>query len=519
MSGAAIAAIDTDVQRDLARRAVEAAVAAGASYAEARLVRQVGQTVQADRSSEGESHGICVRALAGGAWGFTASPSWTPSEAVALARDAVLQAKDNARWIATPVELAAVPVAKGAWATPCRIDPFTVPIQEKMDFVRSTFGRPVYRLADRRLQWMMKEVICNRTERVVATSEGADFVQQFYETVTDSVAEADFTEYEIVAGVPKYTGRTGQGNVAPSLAGVGWETVLDADVWSMGQRAAELAYERMLIPVKPVQLGRYTLVVDAATMGRLIDVTMGAAADIDRIIGIEANATGTSYLGRDPLALLGQYAFGNAAITVTATRASQVGAVTGLPTAKWDDEGVECQPFTLVQNGVLRDLPTTRAQASMLAPYYAKAGLPVASRGCAMSADAFSPPIVQSPTLVMAPSAHDTTFDDMIRGVPNGLALVGGSVSTDFQLRQLTVTGEFREIVAGRLGAFVANAAVLFDSAQLWKNLTIIGGARSQGASHGAWSKGQPAQVFSSCVVAVPGIFRDAAVVDVTRTV
>src|SRR5204863_2792237 len=61
--------------RELCDTAVAAALAAGASYADARVVLRRAQTVatrngRVDRLDDVESEGLGVRALVGGAWGF-----------------------------------------------------------------------------------------------------------------------------------------------------------------------------------------------------------------------------------------------------------------------------------------------------------------------------------------------------------------------------------------------------------------------------------------------------------------
>jgi TldD protein len=127
--------VNPETVRALVLRAVEAAKSAGATYAEARVTRVVQEVfVGAGLLRDEEDLGIGVRALANGAWGFAASPYWNLDEAARLGRDAVAQARTNARVSATDVELGSYPVATGSWTTPIRIDPFQIPIEEKLDF-------------------------------------------------------------------------------------------------------------------------------------------------------------------------------------------------------------------------------------------------------------------------------------------------------------------------------------------------------------------------------------------------
>ena len=110
----------------LALRAVDAARAAGASYADVRLshtrTRSFAPSIRQIR--DGESMVVGARALVDGYWGFASSPVWSPEELARLGREAVHQAKANAIGPARVVELAPAPaVADGHWVMPVVIDP------------------------------------------------------------------------------------------------------------------------------------------------------------------------------------------------------------------------------------------------------------------------------------------------------------------------------------------------------------------------------------------------------------
>ena len=84
--------------RALAEAAVDAAIGAGASYADARAVRLrrqhvVTKNLQVDDLSDSESEGIGVRVLVDGAWGFAGEGKLDE----AAAREAALRATAFAR--------------------------------------------------------------------------------------------------------------------------------------------------------------------------------------------------------------------------------------------------------------------------------------------------------------------------------------------------------------------------------------------------------------------------------------
>jgi TldD protein len=503
--------VDTDTMRALVSRAIDAAKSAGATYADARITRTVTQTYSgASLQFDTELLALGVRALVNGAWGFAASPYWTETEAVALARGAVAQATVNAAASAHPVELGHYPVANGSWSTPIRIDPFQIPLEEKTDFIRSFEDDfELQRRYGRLINGGPSLVAFERQERAVATSEGAYFVQTLYKAGMRCDITMQNTDWRRPASAPDVASA---GLDLPTFAGGGWERVLDARFHDHIPRLIELADEQLSLPHKPVSIGRYDLVCTGRTMASLVAATLGAATELDRALGYEANAGGTSYLGPNPLARLGQTTLGTSLLTVTGDRSMEG----GLATVKWDDEGVEPETFPIIQHGALADYQTTREQAEWLASWYTAQHRPVRSHGCAGAESALSIPMQFTPNLTLAPGTSDVGLDALIAGTTRGL-LLDGAVASDFQSRSGTGGGMFREIVNGKLGAVVDGAGLLFDSTQVWKGLKALGGPSSRATLDVVGVKGQPSQAYQYSVSAVPGVIANAAIVDLTK--
>jgi TldD protein len=443
---------------ELAQRGAAAAKRAGAQYADARLSRTVihplGFTGIWDWY---ETIGVGVRALVDGYWGFTAVPGGDLVTVEELARDAVAQARMNARGTPRTVELGSIPQAVGRWTMPVGIDPFTVPFEEKLAMMQSwvDYAHEVGVMIDPPASGLH----FIRRERVVATSDGSRFTQTVYESGGKIMAEKVQNSSLPLEGL--------------TAAGKGWEMVLDADIPAQlralpGRLAAH--QEREKNP-KPVQVGRYTVVCDGATMASLLERTLGIATQLDRAMGYEANASGMSFLD-EPLEMLGTYQVGSPLVTVTANRS----APGQLATVKWDDEGVMPDAFPLVKDGILVDYQTTREQATWLAPYYRKVNKAVRSHGCAAGDDALSIPLQQMPNLALAPNATNDSLDDLVSNVSKGILLVEGKARTDFQTRAGILTGVMREITNGRLGQPLVGGALNFDTRDLWKHVEALGG-------------------------------------------
>ena len=510
------ARLDPEHWQALAQQAVETARKAGAQYADARLMRTVNHFYNFTKighyfGGEAEMLGVGVRALVDGYWGFAACPTCDEAAVVRLAGDAVALARASTigpRWA---VEMGTYPVATGSWATPIRIDPFTVTIEEKSDYIAywaewaTRFGCGVDDIHSY-LHFV-------RQERVVATSDGACFTQTVYES--DGV---------IVGGDDNFRAFTVQGL---GVAAKGWELVLDARIpEQIEEQLAKKGSRGNPKLSQRVELGRYPIVCDGATMASLLERTLGIATQLDRALGYEANAGGTSYLN-DPLAMVGHLQVASPLVTVTANR-----SVPGqLATVKWDEEGVEPQPFTLVEKGILTDFQTTREQASWLAPYYQAQGRPIRSHGCAAAESALHVTMQHMPNLALAPNPASVSIDDLIANVKDGYLLGTGEVLSDFQARNGLIVGGLARIKNGRKVADVDGGAVQFNTQDLWTHIVALGGSNTQTQfnisqyptglfpnSYGKAEKGQPPQVVTSHTIsAVAATITNQPIIDPNR--
>jgi TldD protein len=235
--------------------------------------------------------------------------------------------------------------------------------------------------------------------------------------------------------------------------------------------------------------GRFEVVFDGHTMAALVNM-MGASLEADRAMGYEANNEGTSYLS--PMEkVLGTRQF-PAEVTITANRTMAGGAAT----VQWDDEGVKPQDYTMVDNGKLMDYATSREFVPELAGWYKAQGLSVRSRGCAGAQNALTVPLVQTPNLQLQPGKKEMSFDDLLAGIDDGIAVMGGDFSADQQ--QLNALGgrdaQIYKVTKGKLDGLVSKARYIVRIPDLWKNLVALGGEKSVETLGFTARKGQPEQ-------------------------
>jgi TldD protein len=497
----------------LAARALDAARAAGAAYADVRLTHTRERTFFPRLTHDEESMEVGVRVLLNGYWGFASGPVWSPDEMARLGREAAHQARTNALGKPRPVELAPAPaVADGHWTMPVAIDPFQISPFEAQDYLATLD------LYFRRLQGPNIGLgrSANRATAVVqekafASTAGSHCTQRCYRTMgayAGSVMlrkahrEADFSLQCLTP------------------AGMGWELyaaeriprVRDRSLREELRRVVEELEADLALPIKPVDVGRYDTVLDASSMAVLLDETLGRATELDRALGYEANAGGTSYLN-DPFGMVGSYQAGAPLLNVTADR-SEPGAAA---TVQWDDEGVVPDQCTLVKDGVLADFQTTRESAAWLADYYATHGTPLRSHGCANAPSAIDAPLQHTPNLTLAPGRERADFDALVREVEKGIAIKGATFDMDFQHASGLGMGRVFEVKNGKCVAQLASAGVLFRATDLWKALHAVGGEASL-RRYGVWAaKGEPAQRCYHSVTAAPAVVKELTLIDPLR--
>ncbi|MCX7412233.1 MAG: TldD/PmbA family protein [Planctomycetia bacterium] len=483
-----------DVFSSLADSALGKATALGASFADLHVMQsdseslfvreEMVQGVRADSTL-----GCSVRVLVNGAWGFAASTDLSVAGVVRLAESAVAIARAQAGWRGQPVEIETLPAHSARWEQPVDVDPFTVPLEEKVERLLAISGAARVAGADFCTVGLQQV----RERKWLANSFGSRIEQTrirvaptFTATVTD----------------PK-TGRFASRDSLAPPRGAGWEHPRDWDFIAEATLAVEQAREKMAAP--SVTPGRKDLVIAPSNLWLTIHETVGHPTELDRALGYEANFAGTSFCTPDKLDRL-QY--GSELVTIRADRtASQ-----GLATTAFDDDGVETagKEFPIIERGVFRNFQTALGQAALIG----RAG----SNACAY-ADGFAAfPLQRMPNISLQPGPDPAvTVADLIAGVDDGIYIEGnGSWSIDQQRYNFQFTGTvFHRITGGRLDGMLRDVAYQGNSVDFWNACDGLGGAAAcelRGAFH--CGKGQPPQAAPVSHAAVPARFRGVNVLN-----
>jgi len=119
------------------RRALDLAQSKGAQYADIRVVENRTESIQVKNGVVeslhfSESRGFGVRVLVNGAWGFSSSLDLSEEEIDRVTKLAMEIGHASGLVRGEKVDLGPPVTSKGSYVTPVRIDPFTIPLEERL---------------------------------------------------------------------------------------------------------------------------------------------------------------------------------------------------------------------------------------------------------------------------------------------------------------------------------------------------------------------------------------------------
>jgi TldD protein len=471
---------------DILKRALAAATRAGATYADVRIVRHRRERVRAreDRVEgigSSEDYGLGVRVIAGGAWGFAATPSVTARDAERIAGLAVDIAKANSALAKRPVQLAPVPANVDVWQTALTKDPFKIPLEDKAELLLA-INREAMKVAG--VKFASSSVATHAEWKLFASTDGAYLEQEIVRIEPAYVVTAVDSKRGEFA--------TREHPVSPRQAG--WEYVEAAPLVADARRIGEEAVEKLKAP--SVEPGKRDLVIDPSNLWLTIHESIGHATELDRALGYEANFAGTSYATPDKL---GKLEIGAPILTFYADKTTPG----GLATCGYDDDGVATGRWNLVDKGRFVGYQTTREQAAWIRE--------TASRGTCYADGYASIPFQRMPNVSLAPGGKDRSIDDLIAATDDGIAILGdGSWSIDHQRFNFQFGGQvFWEIKHGKKTRMLKDVAYQANTIEFWHACDQLGGS-SAWRLGGAMTdgKGEPMQTNAVSHGCPPARFR-----------
>ena len=307
----------------------------GATYADVRwyphedqnmLVMHNGNLKALAASSES---GAGVRVLYKGAWGFSASSDLADLDTL------FAKAFDNARIAAErvtfPIRLAEKDAVQDSFTSPNKINPFDIPLAEKVDFLKKldqALDQPgvMQRVAVLRF---------NNRQQIYIDSEGSEIEKNII----------DVYSHINVMGIDNEGGMQSRG-YAPGRTGTtrGWESVEAADFFGNAERVTRELNELLVAPTCPK--GKMSVILMPDIMFLQVHETIGHALELDRILGYELSFAGGSFVRLEDFGKL-QYGSPKLTARANALEPNTPGSF------GYDDDGVPAQNNLLIDKGLL----------------------------------------------------------------------------------------------------------------------------------------------------------------------
>lgn len=475
--------------RQLAQSAVETARLKGAGYADARIVHTRLEAITLRNGQLGELNqtdeiGIGIRVLVDGAWGFASTPHLTPEKVQATAALAVQLAKASAL-ASSGVRLAPERAYVDRWQTPVQIDPFRVPLEDKLHLLdqidQLLRARPEIRVAESSLAFM-------RERQWLATSEGT-FIDQ---EITRSGGGFSVT----AVGHGDAQTRSYPASFRGQYKSMGYELILALQLVEHAERVRDEAIQLLTAPFCPS--GKTDLILMPSQLLLQIHESVGHPNEFDRVLGMEADYAGVSFATPDKMK---GFQYGSEIVNLVAD--STVPG--GLATFGYDDDGVPAQRWHVVQNGIHQGYFTNREVAPLLDDR--------PSNGCNRAEGYNNIPIVRIPNLSLMPGSW--TLDDLIADTGQGILM---DTNNSWSIDQRRLNFQFGceiawEITGGKRGRMLKNPNYQGITPQFWRSCDAI----CDNQHWDVWGvvncgKGQPGQTAEMSHGSSPARFRNVEV-------
>jgi TldD protein len=466
--------------KEQARRVLDSLKKKGASYADIRihlldLTEKIG-TMKGDIEYYDiqERQGFGIRVLVNGAWGFASSEDFDQLEKVGDL--AVANARAASAYSQEEIRLAPKETHVGEYATPSKIDPFSISPEEKINRLLQVDGLLKH---EKFSEWSVGVSFFKR-EILYLDSEGADITRRLVDVQASMTANGldkdglkQRRSYEMFQN---HSGTTG------------WENILDDQQFNHAERVKAELLELLDAPVCEEEV--CDVILKPEMMALQTHETIGHALELDRILGYELSYAGGSHID---LQHFGELVFGSDKLTARAD-----GTVPNSPgSTGFDDDGVRGRNVVMIEKGKLKDAITSR---QMIVEANNKAGREVFKQsGGACRAQTYSNLPIERMNNINIDAGHDGSLEDFIKNTKNGLLMESpkswsiGSNRENFHF----ATEVAWKIKDGKITHMVRNATYRGDSIAFWKSLDMVGDESTwqlQQVYH--CGKGQPNQVM-----------------------
>ncbi|MCU0610408.1 MAG: TldD/PmbA family protein [Candidatus Eisenbacteria bacterium] len=394
---------DTErVQRE-AQEGLSWVMEQGAAYADVRvhlddtaesLVMYDGNLEQNETLSQ---QGLGVRVLWGGAWGFCGTSD------LRRVHDCFARSLGNARTaaalVAIPLEMGEMPGHRSTYQSPVQVDPFSLPLNERIDLLRGLDARL-------REDWIQRRIVMATTQKKTVqfwNSEG---------TCIEKRLTNVFGTVMIMAPDKDGQMQRRSHNLYTRGSGTrGWEMITDRELF--GNHVDRVKQELAdLLPADVLAHGRRSVILLPGQAWLQVHETIGHPLELDRILGYELSYAGGSLVTPGDI---GTLRYGSERLNV-----SSFGNIENSPGSfGFDDDGTPERDYLLIDRGILVNVLSSRAMVNEV-NHVAGRTVVKESGGAARATTFYRTPLERMTNVNILPGT-DGTVEDIVAATVDGI--------------------------------------------------------------------------------------------------
>jgi len=453
-----------------------------------------------DRLWDNIDTGFGIRVLYRGAWGFAASSLLTETEARKMADEALSQAKAIAQIQGARVKgqgsIEKNPPIKFKYKAPCQIDPFSMPIEERLLPMFKATALHKNSKKYKKIHTIESFLDFQKTHKIFLNTEGSFIEQEVFTSGAGvKVIAVDGNEVQVRSFPDSHQGIFRQG---------GYEQIIEMDILKNTPRIIEEAL--MLLKADNCPSGKKTVILGGSQVALQIHESIGHAVELDRAMGMEISLAGGTFLTPDKLGKQ----ICSKIVNIYADPTIEGGAGSYV----YDDEGTKARRIDIVKNGRFVNFLTSRDTAKRLGVEGRKWGVEKKSNGSVRANGWGNIPIIRMSNINIEPS-ESGSLNDLVADTKDGIFL---QTNKSWSIDTLRLNFQFGmeigwEIKKGRITRPFKNPVYSGTTPEFWKSCDAICGKEEwQMYGLNSCGKGDPVQSISVGHGAAPARFNKVRV-------
>ena len=382
------------------------------------------------------------------------------------------------------------PSVKIKYKSPCQIDPFSIPIEERLLPMLKATALHKNSKQYKKIHTVEGFMDFQKTHKIFLNTEGS-FIEQeiFLSGAGIKVIAINGDDVQVRSFPDSHNGIFRQG---------GYERIIEMDIPQNTPRIIEEAL--MLLKADECLSGEKIVILGGSQVALQIHESIGHAVELDRAMGMEISLAGGTFLTPDKVGMR----VGSKIVNISADPTIEGGAGSYL----YDDEGTKAQRVEIIKQGRFADFLTSRETAKRLGVGDRKWGVEEKSNGSVRANSWGSIPIIRMSNINLEPQKG--SLNDLIADTKDGILL---ETNKSWSIDALRLNFQFGmeigwEIKKGKITRPLKNPVYSGITPDFWKTCDAVCGIEEwQMYGLNSCGKGDPVQSISVGHGAAPSRF------------